>query len=185
MTMNAITKDTPCFFTQQPFLIGTYDPDGAPRFAPISWVSYTFGPPGCLVISMYGQKRTRLNAERTGRLTATLVTPELLPLCEHFNAATWRTEQHPEWRAVPAQEVEAPLLANGGFSYELKVLQRVEIGDCATFFAEIARVNVPEEIQRMEFFDLRQINPVVYSPDHYFTVGDHLGRIGDFAGQGE
>lgn len=53
--MKKIAKDDACFFTQQPFLIGTYDPEGAPRFATISWISYTFGPPACLVVSMYGK----------------------------------------------------------------------------------------------------------------------------------
>ena len=64
--MKKIAKDDACFFTQQPFLIGTYDPEGAPRFATISWISYTFGPPACLVVSMYGKKHTRDNIERAG-----------------------------------------------------------------------------------------------------------------------
>ena len=51
--MKKIAKDDACFFTQQPFLIGTYDPEGAPRFATISWISYTFGPPACLVAVSY------------------------------------------------------------------------------------------------------------------------------------
>ena len=179
--MKKIAKDDACFFTQQPFLIGTYDPEGAPRFATISWISYTFGPPACLVVSMYGKKHTRDNIERTGQFTAGLVTPELLPLCEHFNRATHRPDLTPDWAARPAQIVEAPLLAGAKFSYELKVIQKVEIGDCVTYFGEIQRVDASEEIQNLEFFDLRKINPVIYSPYHYFTVGEHRGEIGDYS----
>ncbi len=50
--MGPVTANAACFFTQQVFLIGTYDTDGSPHFAPISWISYTAGPPACLVISM-------------------------------------------------------------------------------------------------------------------------------------
>lgn len=109
------------------------------------------------------------------------MTPELLPLCEHFNRATHRPDLTPDWAARPAQIVEAPLLAGAKFSYELKVIQKVEIGDCVTYFGEIQRVDASEEIQNLEFFDLRKINPVIYSPYHYFTVGEHLGEIGDYS----
>lgn len=50
-----------------------------------------------------------------------------------------------------------------------------------TYFGEIQRVDASEEIQNLEFFDLRKINPVIYSPYHYFTVGEHLGEIGDYS----
>ena len=53
-------NNDPCFFTQQLFLIGTYDEDGTAHFAPISWISYTWGEPSCLVISMDGKKQTKL-----------------------------------------------------------------------------------------------------------------------------
>jgi hypothetical protein len=42
-------------------------------------------------------------------------------------------------------------------------------------------VNVREDVQALDFIDLCAINPVVYSPNHYFTVGEHLGKIGDYA----
>lgn len=57
--MKAMGPEEACFFTQQIFLIGTEDEDGSPRFAPISWVSYSWGSPACLVISMYGTKQTK------------------------------------------------------------------------------------------------------------------------------
>lgn len=80
--MQKIEKSTLCFFTQQVFLIGTKNEDGAPRFVRISWVSYTGGRPGCLVISMNGIKHTKDNVTRTGILSETVVTPGLLPSVE-------------------------------------------------------------------------------------------------------
>lgn len=111
--MKKIAKDDACFFTQQPFLIGTYDPEGAPRFATISWISYTFGPPACLVVSMYGKKHTRDNIERAGQFTAGLVTPELLPLCEHFNRATHRPDPDAGLGGAPGPDRRSPAAGGG------------------------------------------------------------------------
>ena len=55
------------------------------------------------------------------------------------------------------------------------------IGKCDTYFAAFKHVNVREDIQNLNFYDLREINPVIYSPDNYFTIGEHIGKIGDYA----
>ena len=182
--MEIITKENAGFFTQQLFLIGTYNEDGTPNFAPISWVSFTWGPPSCLVISINGRtrrKQTVVNIERTGLLSATVVTPDLLPFAEQHNRGTQR-----EGILIP-QEFEAgkvlnvPLLKGAKWAYECEVIQTVSIGNCDTYFAEFKHINVREDVQRLGFYDLREINPVIYSPNNYFTVGEHLGEIGDYA----
>lgn len=61
------------------------------------------------------------------------------------------------------------------------MLETTKIGETITHFGEIAHVNMSDEIKSMSFYDLRRINPVVYSSDDYFTIGDHLGKIGDFS----
>ena len=174
-------NNTPCFFTQQLFLIGTYDDDMEPRYAPISWISYTEGEPSCLVISMYGTKKTKDNISRTGLLSATVVTPDLLPFAEYCNDATKSMDSPVEVNSSKGNELEVPLIQNAKFSYECRILQTVEIGLCHTYFAEIRKINVREDVAQLDFYDLREINPVIYSPWNYFRVGEHLGKIGDFA----
>jgi flavin reductase (DIM6/NTAB) family NADH-FMN oxidoreductase RutF len=182
--MPELERNPACFFTQQVCLIGTYDEDGAPRFAPISWVSYTLGEPACLVVSILDpNKRTRRNLDRTRQMTATIVTADLLPLIERHNRHTYRPELDPAAGRTfsAAQRVAAPLVDGAKFSYECTVIQTADVGNTRTYFARIDAVNMSKEIGDMEFFDLRAIQPVVYSPDHYFTIGEHLGQIGDFA----
>ncbi|HML47937.1 MAG TPA: flavin reductase [Clostridia bacterium] len=182
--MKPITPETACFFTQQVFLIGTRDEDGSAHFAPISWISFTWGPPCCLVVSINGRsrkKQTTRNIERTGRLSATIVTPDLLPFAEQNNKATQREGLLLPQEIEPGKVLDVPLLKGAAFSYECEVIQSIPVGECVTFFAAYKHVNVREDVQDLDFFDLRAINPVIYSPNHYFTVGDHLGQIGDFA----
>jgi flavin reductase (DIM6/NTAB) family NADH-FMN oxidoreductase RutF len=174
-------SNTPCFFTQQLFLIGTYDENGKARFAPISWISYTWGEPSCLVISINGTKRTKVNIERNGMLSATVVTPDLLAFAESNNFATKSDTYKSDVTFGKGNVLDVPLIVNAKFSYECKLLKTVEIGISHTYFAEIKKVNVREDIISLDFYDLRKINPVIYSPNNYFTVGEHLGEIGDFS----
>ena len=80
--MKAMGPEEACFFTQQVYLIGTEDEDTSPRFAPISWVSYSWGSPACLVISIYGTKQTKKYIARTKQLTAAVVTEDMLPFID-------------------------------------------------------------------------------------------------------
>ena len=54
------------------------------------------------------------------------------------------------------------------------------MGETTTYFAEIKNINVDDETLKLDFVDLRVINPIVYSPGNYFTIGEHLGKMGDF-----
>ena len=175
-------KKDPAFFTQQIYLIGTYDEDGKARFAPISWVSYTWGNPPCLVVSIWGTKQTKENIARTGVLSATLVTPDLLPFAEQCNRGTYKESlwKQLSYTVENGTAENVPLLQGAAYSFECTILQTVEIGETVTYFAEIQNVNLSDAIKEMDFYDLRKINPVLYA-GHYFTVGEHLGEIGDFS----
>jgi len=176
-------KKEPAFFTQQVYLIGTYDEDGKERFAPISWVSYTWGEPPCLVINIWGIKHTKDNIARTGLLSATVLTPDLLPLAEQYNRGTYKK---PLWdklsyAAEEGKSLQVPLLKGAKYSFECHVIKTAQIGETITYFAEIKNINMSDDVKALDFYDLRKINPVVYSPGNYFTIGEHLGRIGDFS----
>ena len=182
--MDAVTNENAGFFTQQLFLIGTCNEDGTPDFAPISWVSFTWGPPSCLVISINGRtrkKQTAINIERTGLLSATIVTPDLLPFAEQHNRATQREDVLLPQELATGRVLNVPLIKDAKWSYECEVIQTVQIGKCNTYFADIKHINVRDDVQALDFYDLRAVNPVLYSPENYFTVGEHIGKIGDYA----
>jgi len=181
--MSEIKNTDRCFFTQQVFLIGTYNEDYTENFAPISWVSFTSGIKSCLVISMGGEKQTKRNLERTGVLSATVLTPDLLPFAECCNTYTKNdvliNNVKPEFEKGVLLNV--PLIANAKWSYECRVVHTVKHYESHTYFAEFEKVNVRSDIKELDFIDLRVINPVIYSPNNYFTVGEHLGEIGDYS----
>lgn len=181
--MDKITPNDRCFFTQQVFLIGTYNEDNTANFAPISWISFTSGEKSCLVISMGSKKQTQRNIERTGLLSATVLTPDLLPFAECCNAYTKNDvllkSVAPEF--CKGNVLDVPLIVGAKWSYECSVIHTVALGESHTYFAEFENVNVHPDIQKLDFIDLRKINPVIYSPNNYFTVGEHIGKIGDYS----
>ena len=181
--MKAMGPEEACFFTQQVYLIGTEDEDTSPRFAPISWVSYSWGSPACLVISIYGTKQTKKNIARTKQLTAAVVTEDMLPFIEQCNRQTYRKEAMESFHVdiIQAETVQAPMLADGKFTYECEVINQVELGETTTYFAKINKICASDEILALDFLDLRKIKPVIYSPENYFLPGEHLGKIGDFS----
>lgn len=181
--MNEIQNTDRCFFTQQIFLIGTYNEDHTENFAPISWISYTLGERSCLVISIGGKKQTKRNIEQTGLLSATVLTPDLLPFAECCNASTKNDAimKYVKPKFNHGNTLDVPLIKDTKWSYECKVIQTVVMGESHTYFAEFEKVNVHPDIQKLDFIDLREINPVIYSPYNYYTVGRHLGKIGDFS----
>ena len=77
--------------------------------------------------------------------------------------------------------LDVPLIANSKWSYECELYHSVQVGSTTTYFAEIKNINANDEVLKLDYFDLRKINPVVYSPDHYFSIGEHLGRTGEFS----
>lgn len=74
---------------QPTFLIGTYDEDGNADFAPITWLSVTCEEDRyLLVVSMFGTKKTKMNVRKTGRLSANLVSTDMLPLVDYFGSVS-------------------------------------------------------------------------------------------------
>ena len=71
---------------QPTYIIGTYNEDGTPDFAPITWVSKTCEKDFDYlnIISMYGTKQTKQNVQRTGQLSINLATTAMLELVDYF-----------------------------------------------------------------------------------------------------
>lgn len=169
---------------QPTFIIGTYNEDGTPDFAPITWVSKTCeeGDTCLIVISMYGTKQTKQNVLRTGQLAINLATTKMLPLVDYFGQTSGKKGPKD---ALPydwdkALYVDAPALDESPWVCECQVARQVTTGESDTFFCRIKNVQVAEGIDVDRWgVDLTEFDPVIYSGD-YHSLGKHLGAIGDF-----
>lgn len=171
---------------QPAFIIGTNNEDGTYNFAPITWVSITNekGNDYLLTISMYGTKKTKQNVLRTGILSVNLVSSDMLELMDYFGLhhAKDGKKDAISYNVCKGEIVDVPILDASRWVYECEVVQSVETGDSTTFFCQIKNVQIDEQLECADTFDidLTKLDPVIYS-GMYHSIGKWLGRIGDFS----
>lgn len=169
---------------QPAFIIGTYNEEKSPNFAPITWVSKTCeeGDTYLIVISMYGEKKTRQNVARTGQFSINLVSTGMLALMDYFGQTSGHdgTKDEMAYAYKNAVCVDAPTLDERRFVCECEVLSSVVTGQSETFFCRVRNVQIDEEIDiDARGIDLTQFDPVIYS-GNYHSIGAYLGAIGDY-----
>lgn len=171
---------------QPTFLIGTFNEDGTPNFAPITWLSVTCETDDdyLIVISMFGEKITKQNVFRTKQLSINLASTDMLGLVDYFGS---RSRKNGAKNDIPygwseSSFVHAPMLDDSRWVYECEVAKTFKTGVSDTFFCRIKNVQIAEDIDISDGVDLTEFDPVIYS-GHYHSVGEHLGKIGDFLGK--
>lgn len=180
-------KDIGCRHTmpvQPTYIIGTYNEDGTPDFAPITWVSHTYADDEepWIVISMWGTKKTKRNVQCTGQFSINMATTGMLQLVDYFGSSSGKNGAK---NALPytyssASVAAAPTLDESPWVCECEVMQSVQTGKSDTFFCKVLNVQLNEKLEVEEWgVDLTKLDPVIYS-GHYQSIGEYLGTIGDF-----
>ena len=170
---------------QPAFIIGTNNEDGTANFAPITWISATHeeGDGYLFVISMFGTKMTKMNVLRTGIFSANLVSTDMLPLMDYFGSKHGKdgTKDDVPYEVVRGEVLDVPVLNESRWVYECEVEKTVETGDSTTFFCRIRNIQIDENLECEDIFDvdLTALDPVIYS-GRYHSLGKMLGQIGDF-----
>lgn len=171
---------------QPAFIIGTNNENGTPNFAPITWISVTNEKENnyLLTVSMFGTKRTKQNVVRTGMLSVNLVSTDMLALMDYFGTRHAKDGKKDgiSYSVSRGAVVDVPILDASRWIYECEVIQSVETGASTTFFCRIKNIQIDEQIECTDTFDvdLTKLNPVIYS-GMYHSIGQLLGKIGDFS----
>lgn len=177
------TMESRSMCVQPTFLIGTYDGQGAANFAPITWVSVTWDEETGyqLVISMNGEKKTKQNLEVNPRLSANLVSCDMLELLDFLGSRTGidGPKLGYAYGVGEGAVVKAPTLDASRWVYECEVRELATFGDTTTYICPVKNVQVADIGIDLDHIDLTKLDPVVYSGD-YHSIGKHLGAIGDF-----
>lgn len=171
---------------QPAFIIGTNNADGSHNFAPITWVSMTCERDDnyVLVISMYGNKRTKQNVINTGIFSVNLVSSDMLELMDYFGTHHAKDGKKDSiyYEVCRGDALDVPILNSSRWIYECEVEKADEMGESTTFFCKIRNIQVDENFNCKDLFDidLTKLDPVVYS-GMYHSIGKVLGKIGDFS----
>lgn len=172
-------------FSPQPmYLIGTRNEDGTPNFCIITWIGFSFDKTPHLMMTVGGSKLTKTNILREGRFSAGMITEDILWLADYFGNT--RGEEAPK-DAVPygyswGEREEIPFINECHWVYECNVAKVVELDGAHLFLSEIKNIQIDEAYADMnkKLIDLRKINPVIYAPYQYFSIGKKLGEAGEW-----
>jgi len=134
-----------------------------------------------LVISMFGSKKTKQNLKKSNMLSANLVSTDMLELLDFFGSCSGNDgqKQGVQYEYSNGEVLNVPALDISKWVYECEISQVTQTGDSDTYFCEIKNVQIDEDIDISNGIDLTKFSPVIYS-GHYHSIGNHLGKIGDF-----
>lgn len=166
---------------QPSFIIGTYDESGVANFAPITWVSITWDTDRyLLLISMNGSKKTKQNANESKKLSANLVSTDMLKMMDQLGSQSGSDAPKNTFPYENGFTLDVPILLESRWVYECEVTKIIQTGDTHTYFCEVKDVAIDESIDVSAGYDLNALDPVIYS-GNYYSIGKYLGKIGDFA----
>jgi flavin reductase (DIM6/NTAB) family NADH-FMN oxidoreductase RutF len=182
------------FIPQTVFIIGSFNPDGSPNLSVATSVSYAYGPPESLVVSLFGHSRTRENINRTGAFTANICTADMGRLADYMGSVSGL---HQEKSGVAftyenSAFIDAPMLKESPYAMECRVTHAHLVGETAILVAEIVKHMVDLKLGRpyddsdeawfswLNESDARLINPLLYSWK-YYALGEKIGKLGELA----
>lgn len=182
------------FLPQAVFIIGTRNKDGSENFSTVTSVSYVFGPPESLVLSLYGSSRTKDNLMREDVFTVNLCTSSMGRMADYAGAVSGTSQEKDDsiFECTPGLKVDAPVLAESPYTMECHVSYIWPIGDTHIVVAEIVNHLVDRKLGRpvdetdeayfawLDQSDLKEINPLLYAWKYYQT-GEKLGGLGELA----
>jgi flavin reductase (DIM6/NTAB) family NADH-FMN oxidoreductase RutF len=183
------------FLPQTVFIIGTFNKDGTPNLSVATSVSYVFGPPESLVVSLFGLSRTRENINRTGAFTVNICTANMVRLADYMGSVSGA---HQEKNGIPffydtAAKVDAPTILESPYTMECRLTHANILGETVILTAEIVNNMVDVSLGRpyddsdeawfawLNDSDVKAINPLLYNWT-YYTLGEKLGKLGEPAG---
>lgn len=172
-------------FCPQPlYIIGTRNEDGTPNFCALSWVTFAWNGCQTVVLSIGEPKVTRTNILREQAFVAHQVGRESVWLADYFgstSAAKGLKTQMP-YGYTWARSVPAPVLDESAWAFECRVTGSVELDGGILILGQVENIQVAAEfaVMDMEHVDLKALDPVIYAPSNYWSVGTYLGNMGEW-----
>lgn len=172
------------FCPQPMYVIGTYNEDGQPNFSVITRIGFAWN--GCphIMLSMDGTKKTKENIQRTGIFSANLVSTDMLWLADYFGRTHGSNgiKNEVNFQFTNGNVLDVPVLDSSKWVFECEVRKTIELVDSHIFISKINNIQAAEQFKDMDMqmIDLSQLDPVLYAPFNYFSLGEKLGNCGDW-----
>lgn len=183
--MKKIDIEPKRMFCPQPmYVVGTYNEDNQPNFSVITRIGFAWDGSPNIMFSVDGTKKTKENIQRTGAFSANLVSTDMLWLADYFGCTHGSDgiKNEIEYELTNGNVLNVPVLDSSKWVFECELNKTIELVDSHVIISKIKNIQVAEQFKDMDIqmIDLLQLDPVIYAPFNYFSLGEKLGNCGDW-----
>lgn len=174
-----------CVFSPQPmYIIGTKNEDEAPNFCIITWIGFSFDKTPHLMMTIGGNKQTKTNILRDKIFSANLISEDIIWLADYFGTtkAEEKLKNDIQYDYKWGNYLKVPILEHSKWVYECEVTKIIELDGSHLFLADIKNIQIDKNFEGidLEMIDLKMLNPAIYAPYNYFSIGDRIGGCGEW-----
>lgn len=171
----------PWVLPQPVLIIGTYNSDGTPNAMNAAWGGQWDAKE--IMICM-GSHATTENLARCDEFTVAFATKETLVASDFVGIVSAKNDpqkiQKTGWRAIKAENVNAPVFTNFPMTLECRILRKIdETEDGYNLIAEIVNILVDENYLTEDGKpDVEKMQLITYEPVHhgYLIMGERVGN---------
>jgi len=162
-------------------IVGTYDKEGKPNAAAVSWGGIACSNPPAVCVSLRKATYTYGNMMEKKAFTVNIPSEDYVRQADYFGMVSGREEDKFKAAAltpVRSDLVDAPYIGEFPLILECRLLRSVEIGLHTQFIGEVKDVKAEESIlDENGGLDIRKLRPFFFTPDTrlYYAAGPLLG----------
>lgn len=172
-------------FSPQPmYIIGTKNEEDVPNFCIITWIGFSYDKTPHLMLTIGGSKQTKTNILRDRMFSANLINQDNIWLADYFGTTKGEEQLKDD---VPydykwGNQLKVPVLDQSNWVYECEVSKIIELDGSHLFLADIKNIQIDKRFEGMDLkmIDLKLLNPAIYAPYNYFSIGDRIGGCGEW-----
>ena len=154
-----------------------------PKVLTVSWTGIVSSNPFRLYISVQPTRHSYPYIKESGEFVVNIPDETLLTIADYCGTHSGKDVDKfavchltPE----PCKHISAPMIAQCPVSIECRVFKSMDLGSHEMFIADILATHIAPEAMNGIKFDFGKVRPLGYANSNYYTLGGHLGKIGQF-----
>lgn len=159
------------------FIVGTYDENGKPNVAAVSWGGICSSDPPCVAISLRRVTHTYSNIVAQKAFTINIPSHDQVKVADYFGLISGKSvDKFAKAKMTPVKStlVNAPYVKEFPMVLECRLRQTIEIGLHVQFIGQIADLKADEAVLNPSGNpDIKKVNPLLFDPatHSYYDVG--------------
>jgi flavin reductase (DIM6/NTAB) family NADH-FMN oxidoreductase RutF len=127
---------------------------------------------------------TREQVEKNRMFSVNLVTTEMMDISDYFGTQSGYSTDKCEVANVcysKGETLNVPVIDKSPWVYECELYKSIVIGEGTIYIGEIKNILVDEKIPDIAYgkIDMINVDPLIYSPGGYYSLGNKVGNVGD------